>query len=183
MFENNEEDLYLNHREVGFGNDANPGQNSTSANSNAELNRSSSELNSRISREMDEMLNSVNTQIQRAISDAISNQVLPQIQNVLRVGSGHLTQNRWNVPAERPEVNPENYRSEKTKSNFRIELTRECFFDNRQEQAYDIDPFSCFTVLRRFTWTYRTGESTVSLHWKNIFLFLSSETMFHKTVS
>ena len=56
MFENNEEDLYLNHREVGFGNDANPGQNSTSANSNAELNRSSSELNSRISREMDEML-------------------------------------------------------------------------------------------------------------------------------
>ena len=87
---------------------------------------------------MNEMMNSVNTQIQRAISDAISNQVLPQIQNVLRAGSGHLTQNRWNVPAERPELNPEDYRREKTKSNFRSELTRECFLENCQEQAYDM---------------------------------------------
>ena len=36
MFENNEENLYLNHRERGLGNDAELGQNSTSANSNAE---------------------------------------------------------------------------------------------------------------------------------------------------
>ena len=43
---------------------------------------------------MDEMMNSVNTQIQRAISDAISNQILPQIQNVLKAGSGHVTQKR-----------------------------------------------------------------------------------------
>ena len=85
------------------------------------------------------MMNSVNTQIQRAINDAISNQILPQIQNVLKAGSGHVTQNRWNVLAERPEVNPEDYRSEKTKSNFRSELTRDCFLDNRQERAYDRD--------------------------------------------
>ena len=99
----------------------------------------SSELNSRLSREIDEMMNSVNTQIQRAINDAISNQILPQIQNVLKAGSRHVTQNRWNVLAERPEVNPEDYRSEKTKSNFRSELTRDCFLDNRQERAYDRD--------------------------------------------
>ena len=51
MFENNEEILYLNQREIGLGNDANPGQNSTSANSNAEINRLSSELNLRLSKE------------------------------------------------------------------------------------------------------------------------------------
>ena len=149
-FENNGENLYLSHREMGLGNDDNPGQNSTSAISNAELNRLSSELNSRISREMDEMMNSVNTQIQRAISDAISNQVLPQIQNVLRAGSGHLTENRWNVPAERPEVNPEDYRSKKTKSNFRSELTRECCLDNRQEQAYD----TCISCICKNRYVY-----------------------------
>ena len=42
MFEDNEENLYLNHRELGLRNDADPGQNSTSANSNAEFNRLSS---------------------------------------------------------------------------------------------------------------------------------------------
>ena len=53
VLENNEENMYLDHREMGLGNDGDPGQNCTSANSNAELNRLSSELNSRISREMD----------------------------------------------------------------------------------------------------------------------------------
>ena len=53
-------------------------QNSATTKSSAEINRLSSELNSRISREMDEMMNSVSVQIQRAISDAISTQVLPQ---------------------------------------------------------------------------------------------------------
>ena len=94
MFEINEENLYLNHKEMRLGNDADPGQNSTCANSNAEVNKLSSELNSRLSREMDEMLNSVNTLIQMAINDAISNQILPQIQNALKAGSGHMTQNR-----------------------------------------------------------------------------------------
>ena len=78
-FENNEENLYLNHAEMRPGNSADPGLNSMSANSNAEINRLSSEPNSRLSREMDEMMNNVNTQIQRAISDAISNQILPRI--------------------------------------------------------------------------------------------------------
>ena len=83
------------------------------------------------------MMSSVKTQIQGAISDAISNQILPQIQNALRAGSGHMTQNRWNVPAERLEINPEYYPSEKTKSNSRSEPTRDCLFDNHQENAYD----------------------------------------------
>ena len=56
---------------------------------------------------MGEVMNSVIVQIQRAIKDAISNQVLPRIQNALRAGSGPLTQKGCNVSAERPERNAE----------------------------------------------------------------------------
>ena len=38
------------------------------------------------------MMNNVSVQIQRAINDAISSQVLPQIQNAIMAGSGHVTQ-------------------------------------------------------------------------------------------
>ena len=55
-----------------------------------------------------------------------------------------MTQNRWNVPAERPEINPEDYRSEKTKSNCRSEPTRDCLLDNHQEQAYDKEPLEIY---------------------------------------
>ena len=49
------------------------------------------------------MMNSVSVQIQRAINEATSSQILPQIQNAVMAGSGQLTKERWNVPAERPE--------------------------------------------------------------------------------
>ena len=78
--------IYVNPRATNSGISAEFDHNSAIANSNAEINRLSSELNSRISREMDEMINSVNVQIQRAINDAISNQFLPQIQNVINAG-------------------------------------------------------------------------------------------------
>ena len=94
---------------------------SITANSSAEINKLSSELNSRISREMDEMMNSVSVQIQRAISDAISTQVLPQIQNVMMAGSGHGTRNGWDVPSERPELNSEVQRNSNAKNNSRNE--------------------------------------------------------------
>ena len=82
-------------------------------------------LNSRLSREVDGMMSSVNTQIHRAISDAIDSQILPQIQTALYSGSGHLTQNRWNVPSERPEINPEENCSNKTRKNSRSEQFRD----------------------------------------------------------
>ena len=100
-FGNNNENIYLNHKEMGVGNNAVLGHNSASGISNVEIDRLLSELHSILSREMDEMMSSVNMQIQRAISDAISNQILIQIQNALWSGLDHLTQNRWNVPAER----------------------------------------------------------------------------------
>ena len=101
--ENDHENTHVNPKDINSGNSAEFDRNSATANSSAEINRLSSELNSRLSRELNEMMDSVNTQIQRAISDAISNQILPQIQTALNAGSGHLTQNRWNVPSERPQ--------------------------------------------------------------------------------
>ena len=90
--ENNEGNMFLNPREIGPSNNTDLCQKSTSTNSSEEINRLSSELNPRIASEMDEMMNSVSVQIQRAISDAVSNQVLPQIHNALMTGSGHVAQ-------------------------------------------------------------------------------------------
>ena len=59
--------------------------------------------------------------IQRAISDAISTQVLPQIQFVIMAGSGHGTIKGWDVPPERPELNFEVQRSLNAKNNLRNE--------------------------------------------------------------
>ena len=80
-FQHNNEEMCSN---SDLGVNADYGQNSASGNSSAEINRLSFELNSRLSRELDEMMGSVNTQIQRAISDAMSNQIMPQIQNSLK---------------------------------------------------------------------------------------------------
>ena len=70
------------------------------------------------------MMNSVSVQIQRAINDAISNQVLPQSQNAIMVGSGHMTKRGWNVPVERPETISEGLRSEKARNDLRSEQTQ-----------------------------------------------------------
>ena len=94
-------------------------RNSITGDSSAEINRLSCELNSRISREMDEMMNSVSVQIQRAINDAISTQVLPQIQNVIMARPGHETRKGWDIPTERPDLNSEVQRNLNAKSSLR----------------------------------------------------------------
>ena len=84
--ENEREDLYPNLRNPNVGAGAGYGQNPADMSSQAVINKLSSKLNSRISREMDEMMNSVSVEIQRAINDATRNQVLPQIQNAIMAG-------------------------------------------------------------------------------------------------
>ena len=115
--ENEEMNLYSDHRNLGVGTSAGYDQNSASINSQAEINK----LNSRISREMDEMMNSVSSQIQRAISDAINNQVLPQIQNVIMAGSGKETRRGWERSDERPEGYSEVQHNAKAKTTFNSE--------------------------------------------------------------
>ena len=137
-FGNDDEDMYSSLRVVSTGINADYGQNSVGTSSNAEINKLLSELNSRLSREVDGMMSSVNTQIHRAISDAIDSQILPQIQTALYSGSGHLTQNRWNVPSERPEINPEENCSNKTRKNSRSEQFRDRPIDGTtNDSAYD----------------------------------------------
>ena len=121
VLENDHENTHMNSKITNPGNCVESDQNSAIANSSAEINRLSSELNSRLSRELDEMMGSVNTQIQKAFSDGISIQILPHIQIALSAGSGHLTHNRWNVPSERPEFSPEEAYGEKIKKNTRCE--------------------------------------------------------------
>ena len=119
--ENEEMDLHSNHRNLGVGTCAGYDRNSASIDSQAEINKLSSELNSRISREMDEMMNSVSSQIQRAISDAINNQVLPQIQNVIMAGSGQEIRRGWEISDERPESYSEVQHNAKAKTTFNSE--------------------------------------------------------------
>ena len=116
-----EENPYSNHRISNVRSNADYGQNSADMNSRAEINKLSSELNSRISREMDEMMRNVSSQIQRAINEAINTKVLPQIQNVMMTGSGRVTKKGWDVPVERPETNTEIQRNLNAKSNLRNE--------------------------------------------------------------
>ena len=66
-------------------------------------------------------MNTVSVQIQRAIIDAISIQVLPQIQNVIKAASGQLTKNAWNFASERPEANSEVPRNPGMRNNMRNE--------------------------------------------------------------
>ena len=105
-------------RENRSGKSTDRGQNSTDASSSAEFNKLSGELNLGISREMDEMMNSVSVPIQRAINDAISN----QIQNAYKAGSGQTTQMGWNVPAERPEYGTEDCQDDRIMCNSKSEL-------------------------------------------------------------
>ena len=118
---NESESSYSNHRNSNFRTNADCGQNSADMSSQAEINKLSSELNSRISREMDEMMNSVSVQNQRAINDAICNQVLPQIQNIIMAGSRRVARKGWDVSAERPKTNHEVQRNLNTRNDLRNE--------------------------------------------------------------
>ena len=114
--ENEDGNMDRNRRNINSRTNSDCDRDSVTGNYSAEINRLSSELNSRISREMDEMLISVSVQIQRAISDAISTQVLPQIQNVIMAGSGHRTRKGWAVQSERPELISEVQRNPNAKT-------------------------------------------------------------------
>ena len=68
------------------------GQNPGVIDFSSEINRFSEKWNQRITQEMNGVMNSVSLQIQRAISEAINDLVLPRIQASLRSGSGQMPQ-------------------------------------------------------------------------------------------
>ena len=86
------------------------------------------------------MMNSVSVQIQRAINEAISSQILPQIQNVVMAGSGQLTKERWNAPAERPEGYSEALQNPELRNNSKSKQTNDRPKDgstSTNSRAYD----------------------------------------------
>ena len=137
--ENDQENTHVDPRVINSGSSAEFDRNSTTAYSSAEINRLSSELNSRIPRETDKIMNSVSVQIQRAINDDISNQVLPQIQNVINSGSGQVTKNGWDIPSERPEVNSEGLRSGKARNDMKTEQAHGRQFYDHYDDRNDCD--------------------------------------------
>ena len=156
-FENDDENRQLDSRDVGPSTNAKYGQNSLECNSTAEINKLSSELNSKLSGDLDEMMSSVNTQIQRAISDAISSQILPQIQTALNAESGQTTQNRWNVPSERPEVNSEETYGEKVKKTIEVS--------------------GAMTIKTVVILTYALTTTSIKQKFKNLIAISSRETL------
>ena len=149
--ENEKMNLHSDHRNPETRTSAGYDRNSASIDFQAEINKLSSELNSRISREMDKMMNSVSSQIQRAISDAINNQVLPQIQNVIMAGSGQETRRGWERSDERPESYSEVQYNAKTRSTLNNEhgdKTYRNVHDNNQERFLNFIPLYIRVCLK-----------------------------------
>ena len=109
---------------------AQSGQSSRDADSGNEFNRLPGELNQKFTGAMSDFMSTESSQVQRAINEAISDQILPQIQATLIAGQGHVPERRWGNPARRPEYRPEEALDRGFRSHSRDEYYR---FPNRNE--------------------------------------------------
>ena len=81
-------------------------------------------------------MSSVSSQVQRAISEAINEQVLPQFQDSPRPDSGQMPQKVWNDPTERPEYRSEGNLNRKAGSSSRDEFPRNLTGDEDEEDTH-----------------------------------------------
>ena len=79
-------------------------QPSVTENRERRLENMTNEMNARITQEVDGLLFSVNTQIQRALDNAFGSEVIPQVQSAIRAVNGEL-------PRERPDTGAEGLKS------------------------------------------------------------------------
>ena len=79
---------------------------------------------------MSDFMSTVGSQIQRAINEASSDQILHQIQGTLKSGQGHMPEKRWENPSRTLECNPEEALDQKFRIDSRDEYHR---FLNRNE--------------------------------------------------
>ena len=86
-------------------------------------------------------MSTVSTQIQRAINEAISDQILPQIQATLKSGQGHMPERRWEDTARRPEYKSEEALDRRLRSGSRHECYR---FPNSNEDLQSTHDISVF---------------------------------------
>ena len=73
---------------------------------------------------MSDLMSSVISQIRRAISGAINEQVLSQVQATLRSEQGQVPSRRWEVPSRRPECRSEEAINRRFRSSSRDEIPR-----------------------------------------------------------
>ena len=173
-FEGENENGYPNPRNNGPSPNTELGHNSIRECSSIEINRLSSELNSRISREMDEMMNSVSVQIQRAINEAISSQILPQIQNAVMAGSGQSTKGRCNVPTERPEGYSEILQNSELRDNSKNKQTNDRpkdGFTSTNSRAYDKSLRRNVCLTAKLSSIGCTGQATMQHDFPVILFF------------
>ena len=90
----------------------------------------SGELNQRITQEMGNFMNSVSSQIQRALNEARSDQILSRIQATLNSGQGRMPERRWEVPVRGQGCRFEEAFDRRSRSNSRYDFPR---FPNKNE--------------------------------------------------
>ena len=117
------------------------GHQSNEADSSSGNKSLSEELNQRITQEMNVLMSSVSSQIQRATSEAINEQVLPQIQATLWSRHGEVPCKAWNVPAEKPEHRSVESFNSKVRSSPEEEFPRNLITHENEEN----------TLYKRFT--------------------------------
>ena len=100
------------------------GQSLRESDSNRDFNKLSGELNKIITQEMEDFMSSVSSHIQRAVNEAISDQILPQIQATLRSGQGRMPERRWEVPVRGQACRSEEALDRRLRSNSRDEFPR-----------------------------------------------------------
>ena len=82
----------------------------------------------------------VSSQIQRAITEAFNEQVLPQIQATLWSGQGPVPDRGWDVLGRRPECRSEEALNRKFRSSSRDELRRNFNRNEELENTHYSDP-------------------------------------------
>ena len=101
---------------------------------------------------MNDLMSSVSTQIQRAINEAMNEQVLPQIQATLRFGPGQVPNRRSEVQARRPECRSEEVLNRNFRSSFWDELFRD--FDRNEDLEFiHYRGHFCSFNLYKFIWS------------------------------
>ena len=100
------------------------------------LNYLTGEMNTMIAREVGNLMETVNSQMQRAINSAIVEQVLPQIQASLRTVSEAGAQ-RGKVPAkEKPELGTEGALHSNNKRSSKNDLFNNAEYDSEQDEDH-----------------------------------------------
>ena len=93
------------------------------------------EISQRLSQEMNGLMDTFNIQIQRAINEAINEQVLPQIQAFFRTLNEQTTQREGNVLRERSKRKSEIAFSHNIRCSSGDEPLFDSNFDEDQEEA------------------------------------------------